>query len=295
MIIQWAGFTEDMIARTKEGRGLVRHAVSSLSTVFFTMWIFLLLSIWCFTYMALHDIFFSLSSTVLFGFVQWNIINLLNSSVLVAPHTYSQYLYYLDRYEQEKEVFDALPEDEQKGAITPVEPKEPYPKLFFATLFGLLLCLAGGCTWGIWLTTDYMVPSADDRTIMTLQGVLQRGQLAYHNGGLFLGAVLGLFIGALPPFVRTQNRDSFQLFYTSIARSQMTFLKSNWDQHHADLTRRSPELSSDLPFEDPPFNQRQKIMGWFSPTLVTTVKVPRKQDNIYMDEYRPPKEPETTG
>ena len=106
MIIQWAGFTEDMIARTKEGRGLVRHAVSSLSTVFFTMWIFLLLSIWCFTYMALHDIFFSLSSTVLFGFVQWNIINLLNSSVLVAPHTYSQYLYYLDRYEQEKEVFD---------------------------------------------------------------------------------------------------------------------------------------------------------------------------------------------
>ena len=99
---------------------------------------------------------------------------------------------------------------------------------------------------------------------------------------LYLDCLSVLFLHLFEP----KNRDSFQLFYTSIARSQMTFLK-NWDQHHADLTRRSPELSSDLPFEDPPFNQRQKIMGWFSPTLVTTVKVPRKQDNIYMDEYRP--------
>ena len=129
---------------------------------------------------------------------------------------------------------------------------------------------------------------ADDRTIMTLQGVLQRGQLAYHNGGLFLGAVLGLFVGALPPFVRTQNRDSFQLFYTSIAQSQMTFLKSIGPASRRFNTSQ-PRTKFGLPFEDPPFNQRQKIMGWFSPTLVTTVKAPRKQDNIYMDEYRPPK------
>ena len=101
-----------MIARTKEGRGLVRHAVSSLSTDF-TMWIFLLLSIWCFTYMALHDTFFSLSSTVL--------SDLYNGTLSTCPilrsgrAAYLQSIpYYLDRYEQEKEVFDALPEDEQK-------------------------------------------------------------------------------------------------------------------------------------------------------------------------------------
>ena len=152
----WTGFSKEILEHV-HSRKSVRAFLNQLAQSFVFLWFFIVSGSFEFFIIATHDFFIALFGSLVFGFVQWNVIRLTNASIHIAPHEYDSYLRASTEYQIQKAQWDSLTEEEQKKKPVPKEIVLSTPSFFKPTLFFMTLSILSGMIWGIGLSTDYII------------------------------------------------------------------------------------------------------------------------------------------
>lgn len=274
----WAGFSKEVLEHV-HSRKSVRVFLDQLAQSFIFLWFFIVSGAFGFFIIATHDFFIALFGSLVFGFVQWNVIRLTNASIHIAPHEYDSYLRASTEYQIQKAQWDSLTKEEQKKKPAPKEIVLRTPSFFKPTLFFMTLSVLSGMTWGIGLSTDYIVELKGPPKDIIIQEVLTRIQLASANSWLQIGGFIGMLIAFVPSFIRWINSAVIQEMYMDVVAHNHTHILNIHKQHVTKIQQHLHVSTSHTQFLDPPFNQMPKIMGWIDVEQCSTVKIPKWEPN----------------
>lgn len=297
------GFSPDTLDHVKY-KQRARIFLEGLSQSFIVLWLFLVLSCFFFAVMATHNNIVALLASSLFGFIQWNIIQIINSSVRISPMEYAVFAEQHRRYEVLRQQWEALPPQEQKDTPKPEPLRIPLPSFTNPTIFFVLLSSLGGIVWSIFWTTNYINIGPPPNKVVTIHEIITRAEITLTTGWLNVGVIIGLCIGLLPSFIRVINQDTIQSMSQDLAKMEYAQVLSEYKKHrqllynefHKNLTehfeacdRKADIFLSDSVYVDPPFNQRPKIMGRIDQGNVFTVEIPPEpEEESAEDEADPP-------
>ena len=270
----WAGFSKDVLEHVPS-RIRVRVFLDQLTQSFVFLWVFIVSGSFGFFMIATHDTFIALFGSLVFGFVQWNVIRLTNASIHIAPHEYDAYLRAKAAYQIQKAQWDALTEEEQKKKQAPKEAVLRTPSFLKPTIFFMILSILSGMVWGIGLSTDYLIELKGPPKKILLQEILTRTQLATENFWLQIGGFVGMLIACVPSLVRWINSEVIYEMYTNMVAHDHTRVISTHRQHTARIQEHLQIPAFATQFVDPPFNQLPKIMGWIDTEHCCAVTVPK--------------------
>lgn len=270
----WAGFSTDILNHV-HSRSSVRVFLDQLAQSFVFLWIFIVSGAFGFFLIATHDFFIALIGSMVFGFVQWNVIRLTNASIRIAPHEYDTYLRASNRYQIQKNKWAALSKEEQKKTSAPTEVILKTPSFFKPTLFLMALSILSGMVWGIGLSTDYIVELKGPPKQIIIQEILTRTKLAAANSWLQVGGFIGMLFALVPSLIRWMNSDVIHEMYMNTVAHDHTHVLTIHKQHTVHIQRQLQIPPVATQFLDPPFNQIPKIMGWIDAEQCCKVKVPK--------------------
>lgn len=286
----WAGFSKDVL-RHVHSRTSVRVFLDQLAQSFIFLWLFIVSGSFGFFIIATHDFFIALFGSLVFGFVQWNVIRLTNASIHIAPHEYDAYLRATTEYQIKKTQWDTLTEEEQKKKRAPKEIVLRTPSFFKPTLFFMTLSILSGMVWGIGLSTEYIIEIKGPPKQIIIQEVLTRIQLATENSWLQIGGFVGMLVACIPSFIRWINSDVNHEMYMNGVAQDHTRMVSIHKRHAAIIQQHLQIPAFATQFLDPPFNQLPKIMGWIDAEQCSIVTVPRWDPEEEKDSGRDVEQP----
>jgi len=279
----WAGFSPSVI-RHVQSRQSVRIFLDQLAISFVLLWLFILSGSFGFFIMATHDFFFAFFGSLVFGFVQWNVIRLTNASIHIAPHEYDAYLRAMNNYEVQKKQWDVLSEEEKKKKSAPKEITLSIPSFFKPTLFFMGLSILSGMVWGIGLSTEYIIEIKGPPKEIIIQEILTRTELATQNAWLQIGGAIGMLVALIPSFIRWMNSDALKEMHLNVVSHDHSQIIQLHQEHTEQIKKELQIPTFATQFLDPPFNNIPKIMGWIHQTQCHKVIVPK---------WEPPTEDDT--
>ena len=270
----WAGLSQDVLKHV-HSRTSVRVFLDQLAQSFVFLWLFIVSGSFGFFIIATHDFFIAFCGSLVFGFVQWNVIRLTNASIHIAPHEYDAYLRATAEYQIKKTQWDTLTKEEQKKKRAPKEIVLRTPSFFKPTLFFMTLSILSGMVWGIGLSTEYIIEIKGPPKQIIIQEILTRIQLAIENSWLQIGEFVGMLVACIPSFIRWINSDVSRDMYMNMVTHDHTHVISLHKRHAAIIQQHLQISAFATQFLDPPFNQLPKIMGWIDAEQCSTVTVPK--------------------
>ncbi len=270
----WVGFSTEILERV-HSRKSVHTFLDQLAQSFVFLWIFIICGCFAFFIIATHNFFIALCGTLVFGFVQWNVIRLTNASIHIAPHEYDTHLRDQNQFLAEKNIWDALDKETQKKTTPPKEPLLKLPSFFKPSLFFIVLSVLSGMVWGIGLSTDYIVEIKGPPKDIQIYEILERIEQASGSSWMQIGGGIGLLIGCLPSLVRWFNGDILREMYTATVNHDHQNIVALHQIHAQHIQNHLKLPSFATQFFDPPFNQRPKVMGWINAQECVEITVPK--------------------
>lgn len=292
------GFSPDTLHHVQYKKR-TRIFLEGLSQSFIVLWLFLVLSCFFFTSMATHNGLVALMSAALFGFIQWNIILLINSSIRLSPLEYAVFVEQHRRYEYQLKRWEALPIQERESTPKPKPLVMPLPSFVNPTVFFVTLSTLGGIVWSMFWTTSYINIGPSPDKVVTIHEIITRAELTFNSGWMSVGTIFGLCIGLLPSIIRVINKDTIHSMFQDLAQMEYTQVLLEYQKHrhllynrfhkglveHFDSCDRAADIFlSDSTYADPPFNQQPKIMGRIKRDNVFTLEIPPEPEDAEIEE-----------
>lgn len=292
------GFSQDTLDHVKY-KQRARIFLEGLSRSFIVLWLFLVLSCFFFASMATHNSMVALISAALFGFIQWNIIQMINSSVRLSPREYAVFADQHRRYEHQLEQWEALPIKERMNTPKPKPLVIPLPSFVNPTVFFVTLSILGGVVWSMFWTTSYINVGPAPSKVVTIHEIITRAEITFNSGWMAVGAIFGLCLGLLPSLIRVINKNTIQSMFQDLAKMEYTQVLLEYKKHrqllysrfHKDLAehfdscdRAADIFLSDSAYADPPFNQQPKIMGRINQVNVFTFDIPAEPEEPEIED-----------
>lgn len=269
------GFPEKY--RYSELSTTAKQLIHRLSASYIFILCFTVTGVCIFCEMAMHNLLIDLITSLIIGFVLWNITRLNNASIQIAPHIYNDYRLKFDKFNIDLLIWEDCSEEEKKNTPRPYEPKLPIPSFFVPTLLFLWICVLSGMVLGIFFSTDYFVSDPEFPDALINQEILTRLQIAQANGWLSIGGTIGLCIALIPNIIRIVHYHEVREMYRFLAEKKHVQITNSYQKHLQYMSDVSPfENANYSPFEDPPFNTKFKIMGWIPRDKVYEIKPPPK-------------------
>lgn len=253
-----------------------REGLFLLAFSYLLLWLFITIGIFFFLNMTLHNIGLSFIFTFLFGFVQYCIINLMNSSVRISIIDFHVYTQKEAEFTKNNKYWESKTDEQKKNTAKPIPPSKPKPSILAPTLFFCILCVLSGVSWGIFTSTSYIIVNPVDPEEYIVQEIFTRVNLALENRAILFGSCLGALLSFIPSVIfKVTHADNCNDFFLEKAKEEYAGIYEDFNKHKKNLQRVLPvAFLSESSFEDPPFNTKPKIMGWIRASVVTNLEVP---------------------